>query len=216
MWYAKPSGGYSIDSSEAQSNMIEFKNCLISSWTEYAIAGALGNIANESAFNPWRWQSDTVNYSAGYGLVQFTPASGYINNYTNHANLSTSSVTSDANADDGYYQCLVLMNDSMGKWINRSAYNSWYDISAYASFNSFKSVNNLYDATMAFLYNYEGNYVVIHGSESEQREDFQTRYNSAQTCYDIIHNGSVIPPAPAFLIRKNTLLKKYLKYGIWF
>ena len=214
-WSAKPLGGYNIDSNEAIGNMNEFKNCLINSWSIYAIAGALGNIANESAFNPWRWQSDTVNYSAGYGLVQFTPASGYINNYTNHANLSTSSVTSGANADDGYYQCLVLENDSMGKWINRSSYNSWYDISAYANFSSFKTVNNLYDATMAFLYNYEGNYIVLHGNESEQRADFENRYNSALTCYNYIHESGP-GPAPAFRNIKNSLIKKYIKFNIWF
>ena len=212
-WNAKPSGGYNIDSNEAIENMNEFKNCLISSWSEYAIAGALGNIANESAFNPWRWQSDIVNYSAGYGLVQFTPASGYINNYTNHANLSTTSTTSGADPDDGYYQCLVLENDSMGKWINRSSYNTWYDISAYANFSSFKTVNNLYDATMAFLYNYEGNYIVIHGSEVEQRADFELRYNSALTCYNYIH-GSGPGPAPTGSRKKDSILKHLFKYRL--
>lgn len=213
MWYAKPSGGYEITSTEAEANMLQFRDDLISEWSIYAIAGALGNIAHESAFNPWRWQSDTVNYDAGYGLVQFTPASGYINNYPNQANLSTTSVTTGASPDDGSNQCDVLINDGMGKWIDRASYNSWYDISAYATFNSFKSVNNLYDATMAFLYNYEGNAVVLSRDEVAQRADFEIRYASASTCYEVI--SGVIPPVPS-RPRKNTLMDKYIKYGFFF
>lgn len=216
MWYAKPSGGYETTSDEAKANMFEFKDSLISDWTIYAIAGALGNIANESAFNPWRWQSDTVNYNAGYGLVQFTPASGYINNYTNYANLSTSEITAGARPEDGACQCDVLRNDSMGKWTDRSSYNLWYDLSNYDTFSAFKSVNNLYDATMAFLYNYEGNAVVLSRDEARQRADFAIRYASASTCYEIITGSPPGPgPVPSRTI-ENTLMKKYIKYGIWF
>lgn len=222
MWYAKPSGGYSITSDEAKANMFECKNNLESEWTIFAIAGALGNIANESAFNPWRWQNDTVNYSAGYGLVQFTPASGYINGFPNQANLSTTSVTSGASPNDGSSQCAVLINDSMGKWTNRASYNSWYDLSNFANFSSFKSVNNLYDATMAFLYNYEGNAVVLSRDEALQRADFQIRYDSASTCYEILTGTEPpdppvppIPPVPSRTI-ENNLMKKYIKYGFFF
>lgn len=212
MWNAKPSGGYDINSAEAIANMIQFKDELINDWSIYAIAGALGNIAHESAFNPWRWQSDTVNYSAGYGLVQFTPASGYINNYNNYANLSTSTTTPGASASDGSCQCDVLRNDSMGKWIDRSSYNSWYDISRYNTFSLFKSSPNLYDATMAFLYNYEGNAVVLSRDETRQRADFEIRYASALICYDYI---AVNPPVPT-RTSENTLMKKYIKYGFFF
>lgn len=219
MWQAKPSGGYAIDSNEAKLNMFEFKDSLDASWTIYAIAGALGNIANESAFNPWRWQSDTVNYDAGYGLVQFTPASGYINGYTNYANLSTSSVTTGARPEDGACQCDVLRNDSMGKWTDRSSYNLWYDLSSFENFSAFKSVNNLYDATMAFLYNYEGNAVVLSRDEARQRADFAIRYASASTCYEVLTGEPPEPPGPGPVPSrtiKNNLMKKYIKYGIWF
>lgn len=48
-------------------------------WTLNAIAGMLGNMDVESSLNPGRWQSDNVgNTSGGYGLVQWTPASNYI------------------------------------------------------------------------------------------------------------------------------------------
>ena len=215
MWYAKPSGGYETTSDEAKANMFEFKDSLISDWTIYAIAGALGNIANESAFNPWRWQSDTVNYNAGYGLVQFTPAEDYINGYTNYANLSTSVITAGASPNDGACQCDVLRNDSMGKWTDRSSYNLWYDLTSFSSFSSFKTVNNLYDATMAFLFNYEGNQAVQSMDEAIQRADFAIRYASASTCYEIITGSPPTPPVPSRTY-ENTLMKKYLKYGFFF
>lgn len=217
MWYAKPSGGYEYESTEAVENMLMIRDCLSSEWSVYAIAGALGNIAHESSFNPWRWQSDTVNYRAGYGLVQFTPAEDYINGYTNYANLSTSSVTAGASPEDGRCQCDVLINDGMGKWTNRAGYNSWYDISNFANFDNFKTVNNLYDATMAFLYNYEGNAVVLSRDETRQREDFQIRYDTASYCYEVLTGSPPTPPPPPPTQRKKKgLMKKYIKYNIWF
>lgn len=48
-------------------------------WTRNAICGMLGNMQTESSINPARWQSDDVgNMSGGVGLVQWTPATKYI------------------------------------------------------------------------------------------------------------------------------------------
>lgn len=48
--------------------------------TTNAICGMLGNFHVESGLNPGRWENDNVNdMDHGYGLVQFTPASEYIN-----------------------------------------------------------------------------------------------------------------------------------------
>lgn len=48
-------------------------------WTKNAIAGMLGNMETESTINPGIWQSlRTNNLNGGYGLVQWTPASKYI------------------------------------------------------------------------------------------------------------------------------------------
>ena len=49
-------------------------------WTMEAVAGLLGNAEVESSLNPGRWQNDDVgNTSLGYGLVQWTPATNYLN-----------------------------------------------------------------------------------------------------------------------------------------
>lgn len=44
-------------------------------WTLNAVAGMLGNMQTESTINPGIWQNlDEFNYSLGFGLVQWTPA----------------------------------------------------------------------------------------------------------------------------------------------
>lgn len=48
--------------------------------TTNAICGMLGNFQAESTINPGRWENDNVNdMEHGYGLVQWTPATKYIN-----------------------------------------------------------------------------------------------------------------------------------------
>lgn len=48
-------------------------------WTKEAVAALLGNAQSESGIIADRWESDIVgNMSGGYGLVQWTPASKYI------------------------------------------------------------------------------------------------------------------------------------------
>lgn len=49
-------------------------------WTKNAICGLLGNATRESTINPGRWQSDTpLALNMGYGILQWTPATKYIN-----------------------------------------------------------------------------------------------------------------------------------------
>lgn len=48
-------------------------------WSKNAICGVLGNMQTESTINPSIWQSlKQGNMSGGYGLVQWTPATKYI------------------------------------------------------------------------------------------------------------------------------------------
>lgn len=56
-------------------------------WTKEAISGMLGNMQSESTINPGIWQNlDEGNTSLGFGLVQWTPATKYIN-WANGENL---------------------------------------------------------------------------------------------------------------------------------
>lgn len=48
-------------------------------WTLNGVSALLGNMQAESAINPGRWQSEAVGVmTMGYGLVQWTPASKYV------------------------------------------------------------------------------------------------------------------------------------------
>lgn len=49
-------------------------------WSLNAVCGMLGNMQRESTINPGIWQNlDEGNTSLGYGLVQWTPATNYLN-----------------------------------------------------------------------------------------------------------------------------------------
>ena len=57
-----------------------YKSLKDKGWTLNAISGILGNMQRESTINPGIWQSNNVgNMDGGYGLVQWTPATKYIN-----------------------------------------------------------------------------------------------------------------------------------------
>ena len=175
---AQPSGGYSITSPEGTNNIYEVYNYLQPlGYDKQCVIGMLGNIAAESGLNPWRWQGDSYNLSNGYGLVQFTPASDYINltGIPNHVpNLSTSVQTAGSSPDDAKGQLYVFDNDTLGKWVNtcwRSYWNpaTYPDLYAkrttilntYGSGNTlsmaqFRSIDDYQDACFAFLACYEG------------------------------------------------------------
>lgn len=121
MWHAKPTGGYSIYSTEGIDNALMIRNQMYSyGWTDNAISAVVGNICAEGGLNPWRWQSDIIvgpedfwERTHGYGLAGFTPAgkyiedpdaqtyAGYAPNYLGHA----------GNATDGAAQIQFIMDN---------------------------------------------------------------------------------------------------------
>lgn len=73
-------GNYYLSNSEMQDNALYiYKYLSARGWSRNAIAGLLGNFQAESTINPGIWQSlDEGDTSAGYGLVQWTPATKYL------------------------------------------------------------------------------------------------------------------------------------------
>lgn len=72
-------GNRYLSQTEMENNATIIWNYLASKgWTLNAVSAILGNMQSESTINPNIWESLTVDYSRGYGLVQWTPASKYI------------------------------------------------------------------------------------------------------------------------------------------
>ena len=127
-------------------------------WTLNAIAGMLGNMETESTINPGIWQNlDAGNTSLGYGLVQWTPATKYID-WCNERGLEPSDMDS----------ALARI-----EWELENG-EQYYETDAYPlSFAEFKkSTEDAYYLAMAFLLNYERPQNQNQPARGEQAEDW--------------------------------------------
>lgn len=145
-------------------------------WTLNAIAGILGNMQAESAINPGRWQSDDVgNLNGGYSLVQWTPASKYIDWLPSGADAST--------MDNAISRILWEVENNQ-QWIATSSYNY--------SFKEFtQSTDTPYNLAMAFLANYE--------RPEDPNQPIRGEY--ANNWYEYL--GGIVPPTPAPAVAKK-------------
>lgn len=114
----------------------------IHGWTMNGVAGLLGNTQAESSINPGRWQSDNVgNYSAGYGLVQWTPA-------TKYTDWCNSNGYSDPSEMDAAIARIIYELENGGQWYATDSYDM--------SFSEFAtSDSDPGTLAKAFLLNYE-------------------------------------------------------------
>lgn len=225
-WYAKPSGGYGRNSLEGTMNIFEIKNELtVQGYTLEAISGILGNVQAESGFNPWRWQGDRVGTGRGYGLFQFTPASGYLALSGVTPNMSVSEITTGATAADGARQLQAFYTNELGKWVStcwRPYWNDDYGNPLYPalyndrarilsqwgsggsiSMSQFAAITDIYDATFVFLACFEGPLV----------PNITARNTNAAACYKIISGSDPPdppdppePPVPPSPVQVNTML----------
>lgn len=139
-----------LERSQMKDNAQYIADYLISNgWTQNAVAGILGNMERESTMNPGLWESLIYgNMSGGYGLVQWTPATGYTswadargypwgNNYGN--------TTAYFN---GQLECILWEVANNQQWIATSSFN--FSFSAFTQ--STQSPEYLAEA---FMRNYE-------------------------------------------------------------
>lgn len=213
-FYAKPSGGYTISSTEGTNNIYQVYDYLSPlGYTKECISGMLGNIMKESGLNPWRWQKSTggvPDQSQGYGLMQFTPGSQYINQCSGVAgygpNMSTTSITPGASVDDGLAQLYVFDNDTLGKWVDTCWRSYWsstnnpvaytmyqnlmleYGTNGHLSMAQFRTIDIITYATLAFMGCYEGP-----ADKTQQHPEYQyvddnldDRINFANQIYQIL------------------------------
>ena len=110
-------------------------------WTKNAVCGMLGNMQRESTINPGIWQNlDSGNTSLGFGLVQWTPATKYIN-WCNDRGLVYTEMDSNLKR--------ILWELENGE--------QYYATSSYPeTFSQFtKSTKSVTYLASAFLHNYE-------------------------------------------------------------
>lgn len=207
MWHAKLKYGYAIDSAECIDNILEIAAILQGyGFSLECIAGMCGNFQAESAMNPWRWQNETVDQSnLGYGLAQITPADNYISNgrgLTGYGpSLSVDYVTQGAKPEDGQAQTIFIGTNALYKWYDGIWRSYWPDLPQLKqqvydaikkynvsmptrtrlSYNDYKNVDDLYDATLLFLGGYEG----------PAYPNIDIRYQFAQTIYEYL--GGIVP-----------------------
>lgn len=107
-------GNRYLSESEMQNNSYIIYSILYYGWSLNAIAGMLGNMQVESTINPGIWQNlDEGNYSLGFGLVQWTPAT----NYTEWAEVKGYEIT------DGNGQIEWIQTETPnGQWIPTEEY----------------------------------------------------------------------------------------------
>ncbi len=107
-------------------------------WTDNAIAGTLANMQTESNINPEIWEGlEFGNMTGGYGLVQWTPATKYID-WANANEIPFQSM--DSQLQRIYYE--VAQNI---QWVNPNK-----------TFHQFtQSTDSPYDLAIDFLYSYE-------------------------------------------------------------
>lgn len=162
------SGNFYLSQEQMRGNAQYILDYLLSrGWTKQAICGVLGNMQRESTINPGIWQSLAAgNYSMGYGLVQWTPA-------TNYTNWATQNGYAIGNMD-GQLIWIDTLSASTGQWIQTTSYP--------LSWNAFKTSTSSPDyLASAFLANFERAGV---SAEQERRD------NAMNWFYSLDSSGS--------------------------
>ena len=110
-------------------------------WTKNAICGMLGNMQIESTINPGLWESrNEGNLKGGFGLVQWTPATNYID-------WATARHLPVANMNSELERILYELDNNL-QYYKTSA----YPLTFYQFSKSYASPGYL---ARAFMYNYE-------------------------------------------------------------
>lgn len=163
-----------LNEAEMQNNSLMVKASLTQrGWSLNAIAGILGNMERESTINPGIWQSlDEGNMQGGFGLVQWTPATNFID----WANAKGYTPTDG----DAQLKWIDEETTNFGQWITTT---TWWQ-----SFESFKTSTDSpeYLASM-FLFCFERAGVE---AETERRTAARKWYNY------LLENGGSNPDTP--------------------
>jgi LysM repeat protein len=181
-WLSEPS---SLNNAQLVANHFAGK------WTKNAIAALCGNMRHESIINPNIWEYG-FNHSLdrGYGLVQWTPASKYID-WANANNL-------DYSLGDSQLARIDYEQEAGIQWISTADYPlSFHDFT-----QSTESIDYL---TQAFIWNYE------RPARSAGQDSTPDRIAFAQKCFDTLSftGGGAVTPSPSPRRQASVLPQKH-------
>ena len=191
-WHTKNTGAYGRESAEALDNArMGYSILAARGFSLAAFCAVWGNVEHESGYNPWRWQSDRVlpvgdprigyQNAHAYGLVQWDPASKYIDGGASYSGYGPNYSDRAGSATDGTAQLNFLDATavSSGQYFPNPNYN--YQI----SYTNFKAATldqySMEWLTRAWFHNYE------RGTWSS------SRVTAAQYWYDTLSGE---PPVP--------------------
>lgn len=194
-WHNKRTGAYDRSSAEAIDNArMGYSVLSPRGFSLASFCAVWGNVEHESGYNPWRWQGDSVlpygdsriNTQSGhaYGLVQWDPASKYINGgvYYSGYGPNYSDRTGSDNDGTAQMQFLDATAVSSGQYFPNPNYN--YRI----SYTDFKAATldqySMEWLTRAWFHNYE------RGTWS------QTRVTAAEYWYNVLSGEPGPGPGP--------------------
>jgi hypothetical protein len=151
-------------------------------WTINAIAGLLGNLENESAINPGRWEGNDVGEGPGYGLVQWTP-------YTKYTEWCAEQGYADPSEMDTNLDRIIYELENGLQFYSTDSYPM--------TFKEFtKSTQPPYTLACAFAWNYERSAVVLWGTEEEKEALRQLRGGDANKWYKFLNGTDPEEPEP--------------------
>lgn len=153
-------------------------------WSLNAICGMLGNMQTESTINPGIWENlDEGNLLGGFGLVQWTPATKYID-------------WAGASYLQGNKQCdrIIYEKENGLQWITKPNYPM--------SFEEFStSTDTPYNLALIFLNNYERPLEEVQPIRGEQ----------ANFWYEYLTGVTPPDPDPQPTTKRKMPLYMYLK-----
>lgn len=182
--------------------------------TDVATAGIMGNIQDESGFIPYRVQGD---FTSGYTYsIEYTEE-------VNNGTISRYDFCNNGPNGGGYGYCQwtwYTRKEALYDYWQSSGYDSigngymqlahlWENLQdSYSSLvDELQAETSPYNAAVTFGNGYEKTL-----SESEKA----SRGGNAERIYQEYHGGPTPPPPPPPGRRKSGLMKKYIKFGIWF
>jgi hypothetical protein len=181
-----------LTQSEQLSNSQLVANHFIATgWHPYSISALCGNMSHESSVNPDIWEFGYGHsLSRGYGLVQWTPASKYID-WANGAGLPWDNGDSQLARID-YEADQNIQWIANGYQLRYGNSTPKYDFS-FADFRSNKPNLDVRSLAEAFMWNYEGPAFSAGQSSLSGRQDFAVL---CSTTLDWSGSGVVINPDP--------------------